>query len=61
MDQQHSPADDDTELRGHPADLPLLRQDLLEEIQRLRAAATSPTHLQTVIDDYRHYTALDRP
>jgi len=54
----HRPDPDD--LRGHPADLPLIRQNLLERIQQLRAAATPPDHIQPLIDDYLAYTALER-
>jgi hypothetical protein len=49
---------DPDELRGHPADLPLIRQDLLERIQQLRAAAAPPEEIQPLIDDYQAYTAL---
>ena len=49
---------DPDELRGHPADLPLIRQNLLERIQQLRAAANSPEGIQPLIDDYQAYSAL---
>jgi hypothetical protein len=45
-------------LRGRPADLPLIRQDLLERILQLRASAAPPGEIQAVIDDYHAYTAL---
>ena len=45
-------------LRGRPADLPLIRQGLLDRIEQLRAAAASPLDLQAAIDDYQAYTAL---
>lgn len=51
---------DPDELRGHPADLPLIRQNLLERIQQLRAAATPPEGIQPLIDEYQAYTALER-
>ena len=47
-------------LRGRPADLPLIRQGLLDRIEQLRAAAASPLDLQAAIDDYQAYTALER-
>ncbi|HOB80931.1 MAG TPA: hypothetical protein PKK62_12270 [Ornithinibacter sp.] len=46
-------------LRGRPADLPLIRQEFLERIQRLRAAAAPPEQIQAVIDDYEHFSAYD--
>jgi len=46
-------------LRGRPADLPLIRQEYLERIQRLRAAAVPPEEIQAVIDDYEHFSAYD--
>lgn len=46
-------------LRGRPADLPLIRQELLERIQRLRAAAAPPEEIQAVIDDYEHFSGYD--
>lgn len=45
-------------LRGRPADLPLIRQGLLDRIEQLRAAAASPAEIQPLIDDYQAYTAL---
>jgi len=44
--------------RGRPADLPLIRQGLLDRIEQLRAAAASPLDLQDAIDDYQAFTAL---
>jgi len=46
-------------LRGRPADLPLIRQEYLERIQRLRSAAAPPEEIQAVIDDYEHFSAYD--
>ena len=47
-------------LRGCPADLPLIREELLERIEWLRASAAEPSEIQEAIDDYEFYTALGR-
>jgi hypothetical protein len=47
-------------LRGRPADLPLIREELLERIELLRAGAAEPSEIQEAIDDYEFYTALGR-
>ena len=48
------------QLRGRPADLPLIRQQLLQRIEQLRAAAAPPRTIRTTIDDYQAYTALEK-
>ena len=47
-------------LRGRPADLPLIREELLARLPWLRAAAASPDEIQALIDDYQAYTAWQR-
>jgi hypothetical protein len=47
-------------LRGRPADLPVIREELLERIEWLRASAAEPSVIQEAIDDYEFYTALGR-
>ncbi len=43
-----------------PADLPLIREALLEQIQQLRAAGAPPDDIAPLVADYDHYTALGR-
>jgi len=47
-------------LRGRPADLPLIREELLERIEWLRASAAELLAIQEAIDDYEFYTDLGR-